>query len=241
MSAKEHYDNHLGRIYSWMIGDFEVKKSDQKNYFSQNLILPRQGAVAIDLGAGTGIQSVALAEMGFQLISIDFNTRLLNELIKNSNGLQIKTEEADIRNFDQFTPKQVQLIVCMGDTISHLESRDDVERLLKKCADKLEPDGKLIISYRDMGGQKINSRKFIPVNSDDSRLLTCLLEFYEDRVRVTDMLYEKQDSKWIFSESSYYKLILHPAELTALCGKAGLEHTKTEMRQGMLYTIAQKR
>ena len=26
MSVKEHYDNHLGNFYSWMIGDFISKQ-----------------------------------------------------------------------------------------------------------------------------------------------------------------------------------------------------------------------
>ena len=241
MSAKDHYETHLGRIYSWMIGDFEDRKSDQKNFFKQNQILPRRGSTAVDLGAGNGIQSLALAEMGFEVLSIDFNVHLLDQLKSQCNGLNVKTVEADIRNIDKIVPQQVALIVCMGDTITHLDSKKELELLLKNCADKLEADGKLVISYRDLSSEEVNSRKFIPVKSDESRILTCMLEFFEGKVRVTDLIYEKQDAKWQFSESSYFKLILPSSEILALCGAAGLKHTKTEMCQGMIYILAQKR
>lgn len=33
MTAKEHYDKHLGKLYSWMPGDFYERMSEQKEFF----------------------------------------------------------------------------------------------------------------------------------------------------------------------------------------------------------------
>jgi hypothetical protein len=32
MTAKEHYDTHLGYVYSWMLGDFAQKMSEQMDF-----------------------------------------------------------------------------------------------------------------------------------------------------------------------------------------------------------------
>ena len=76
MSAKEHYDKHLGDFYSWMVGDFNENQQAYQQFLTLNNIKPKTSKLAIDLGAGHGIQSVALAKMGFKVMAIDFNAQL---------------------------------------------------------------------------------------------------------------------------------------------------------------------
>jgi hypothetical protein len=40
MLAKEHYDNHLSHIYSWMQGDFSEQVAEQKRIFGMFDLLP---------------------------------------------------------------------------------------------------------------------------------------------------------------------------------------------------------
>ena len=55
MTAKEHYDQHLGNFYSWMAGDFELQTSEFKKFLIENSVQPGYTGIAIDLGAGHGI------------------------------------------------------------------------------------------------------------------------------------------------------------------------------------------
>ncbi|MHA7830071.1 MAG: hypothetical protein ACX93O_03155 [Flagellimonas sp.] len=66
-----------------MIGDFKDKMYDFLKYFKVNEIFPTKSKVAIDLGAGHEIQSLALARMGFDVSTVDLNKKLLNELKSN--------------------------------------------------------------------------------------------------------------------------------------------------------------
>lgn len=133
MKAKEHYKNHLAHFYSWMIGDFDHKQSDFQDFLKQNEIFPTKTKIAIDLGAGHGIQSVALTNLGFDVIAIDFNENLLNELKSNSNGQSIKTIQTDICNVKEFSELNPELIVCCGDTITHLDNKEAIETLIADC------------------------------------------------------------------------------------------------------------
>ena len=36
MKVKEHYDQHLGNLYAWMVGDFDEKEKEQKDFFIEN-------------------------------------------------------------------------------------------------------------------------------------------------------------------------------------------------------------
>src|SRR6185369_3904245 len=130
MTAKAHYDNHLANFYEWMSGDFEAKQKEQQDFFERNGIKPLQNKVAIDLGSGHGLQSIALAKLGFQVKAIDFNQELLESLRIRGKGLGIQVFERDLLSEKNFQDP-AELIVCMGDTIAHLESVDEI----KLCID----------------------------------------------------------------------------------------------------------
>ena len=70
MTVKDHYDHHLGNFYSWYSGDFDKNKDSFKAFCVDNDIKPFGSKYAIDLGAGNGIQTIALADLGFKVKAI---------------------------------------------------------------------------------------------------------------------------------------------------------------------------
>ena len=76
MTTKEHYDKHLGNFYSWMTGDFESTQKEFLDFLYEHGLFPSSTKIALDLGAGHGIQSIPLARLGFQVKAVDFNQQL---------------------------------------------------------------------------------------------------------------------------------------------------------------------
>lgn len=214
MTVKDHYENHLSKFYSWMSGDFETKQNEFQNFLTYNNILPVSTKNAIDLGAGHGIQSVSLSRLGFSVTAVDFSKLLLEELKVNSAGLHIDIIEGDIKNVQQFSDKRPELIICCGDTISHLENKNEIKKFLKDISDTLIKGGKALLSFRDYSLALTGDDRFLQVKSDDSRILTCVLEYETDYVRVTDLLYEKSDAGWVKKVSSYKKVRIKTSEIT---------------------------
>ena len=56
-----------------MVGNFSEKQQTQEDFFIRNGITPKGNKVAIDIGAGNGLQSISLAKLGFEVIAVDFN------------------------------------------------------------------------------------------------------------------------------------------------------------------------
>jgi 2-polyprenyl-3-methyl-5-hydroxy-6-metoxy-1,4-benzoquinol methylase len=222
LDAKEHYDNHLGNFYSWMVGDFQSKASEFKDFLLANGILPRSTIRAIDLGSGHGIQTVPLAQIGFQVLAVDFNQQLLNELEKNTHGLSVKATNGDLRDFAQHS-NSPELVLCCGDTISHLESKQEIELLIRDIADALVKNGKLILSFRDYSKAFTGTERFIPVKNDSHRILTCFLEYDTDHVVITDLLHERSDAGWIQKVSSYQKVRITTEWIVQTLIKSGFQ------------------
>jgi protein-L-isoaspartate O-methyltransferase len=204
-SAKEHYDNHLGSLYSWMIGDFKTLVHRQKEEFATAGISERSSAVALDLGAGSGVQTVALSDMGYKVTAIDFNRQLIEELKANTAGRSVHIVEDDLLIGPTLNLSPT-LIVCCGDTIAHLPDYNKLNELIAGSYSALADGGKMYLSFRDYSRELKDTDRFIPVKQDETRIFTCFLEFLNDRVRVTDILLHNVAGRWEQKISSYLKL-----------------------------------
>jgi 2-polyprenyl-3-methyl-5-hydroxy-6-metoxy-1,4-benzoquinol methylase len=240
MTVKEHYDNHLGNFYSWMMGDFDSKKEEFKKLLIENGILPQTNKVAVDLGAGHGLQSIPLAELGFKILAVDFNQQLINELKANSNGLAITTKIADIRDLNTFLKDRSALIVCCEDTISHLDNKKEIEKIIEDISNSLINGGKVILSFRDYSVSLTNTNRFIPVKSDETKILTCILEYENEFVNVTDLLHEKTNEGWIQKASSYKKVRIMTHEIVEFLQKKNFQIDFNDIINGLTTIIATK-
>lgn len=239
MEVKEHYETHLGNFYSWMLGDFKVRQQEQEAYFTRKCVFPKSNKVALDLGAGNGIQSVSLANLGFEVKAIDFNTQLTAQLKAHASP-HVEIFRADFTDSAILSQFEPELTVCMGDTITHLESVDKLSHLVEDIHNISTPDALFVISYRDLSKELTDEQRFIPVKSDNNRVLTCFLEYFPEYVRVTDLLYENFNGEWVQKVSSYRKLRLSTDTLRNLFAKNNFKLLNLELVRGMNYMIFQK-
>lgn len=238
MDTKLHYKNHLSKIYSWMFGDFFEMVQKQKDFFIRNNILPKANKVAIDLGSGSGFQSLALADLGFKVTAVDFSKELLQEL--NSKNTTIQTIEGDIRDLTFAKSMKPELVVCMGDTITHLESKTEVFKLIEDISKILQKDGGLIFTFRDLSQPKTDLDRFIPVRSEKSRILTCFLEDDGAQVKVSDLIWDYDGSNWSFSKSSYKKIKISSSAIEAKMLSCSFSVIKDELPSGLQVIIGTK-
>ncbi|HYF03571.1 MAG TPA: class I SAM-dependent methyltransferase [Patescibacteria group bacterium] len=240
MTAEEHYESHLAHFYSWMAGDFTPAVEKQRDFFLKHDIIPKANGIAIDLGAGHGIQTLALLKSGFSVTAIDFSEILLKELEQNCAGFPVNVFKDDIRNIGKYAFLKPELIVCCGDTITHLDNLADVQKFLKDCAQALAPNGKLLLTFRDYTQELRGENRFIPVKSDDTRILTCILEHEEEFVNITDLLHERSETGWKQKVSSYRKVRLQPEMVVDFLQENGFKIELNEVVERMNVIIALK-
>ncbi|HEY9489766.1 MAG TPA: class I SAM-dependent methyltransferase [Chryseosolibacter sp.] len=240
MTVKEHYDTHLADFYSWMIGDFDTQQEEFRQFLKNNAIIPSSTKKAIDLGAGHGLQSVSLAKLGFNVTAVDFNKQLLSELEINAKGLNVEILNDDIRNITHFADKEAELIVCCGDTLSHLDNKKEIENLLTAISTILKSGGKALLSFRDYSTALTGDNRFIPVKSDDTRILTCVLDYDNETVRVTDLLIEKTETGWKQKVSSYNKVRISTNQIAKILEASGMKIRLNQVINKMTTILAVK-
>ncbi len=246
-----HYATLLARHYSWMFNlPFAEKVTEQRTILEPLLAAAPRGP-AVDLGSGPGFQTLALAQLGFSpILALDTSAELLAELESHAAGLNIRPIQADILTLpDHVPPASAAVIVCMGDTLTHLPGRDSVRTLFTAVASALAPAGLFILTWRDLTPELTGRDRFIPVRSDEDTIMTCFLETTSSTtVQVHDLIYTRNPTSnpastaplWTLATSSYPKLRLSPLWVAAELTAAGLE-TRTPASAGRLaLAVAQK-
>ena len=237
-SVSEHYANHLGPIYIWMAGGFDsaVKRGAAEIDAIDVPLLSK--SVAVDLGAGFGMHAIPLANRGFSVIAIDTCTELLEELRRCRNTLPVQTIEDDLLVFRKHLTTEAQIVLCMGDTLTHLSDAESVLQLISEVSEALMNGGRFIITFRDYSQALTGEQRFIPVRSDDRRILTCFLEYADSYVTVHDILHELDTSGWHLRVSSYRKLRLSPDWICTVLDSSGFDVRREPGMAGMVRLVA---
>ncbi len=237
-TSKEHYEQVLSAVYSWMHGGFEASIQRNREFFQRHQVSPGRSKIAMDLGAGCGFQSIPLAQMGYSVTAIDIDARLLKELKDHSGTLPIVSIQDNLTRLREHTTGGVELVVCMTDTLLHLESREDVVQLFENVHSVLELQGRFILTFRDLTYELSELDRFIPVRSDDKMIFTCFLEYEADTVKVHDLVYRKEAGQWDFQKSYYRKLRLSAEWVLRQLANAGFANVHSDIDKGLATVVA---
>jgi SAM-dependent methyltransferase len=241
-SVKEHYANHLANIYVWMVGGIEAALV--RGHAEIDAICPQSsvGLTAIDLGAGFGMHAIPLARRGYSVVAVDSSAILLAVLSNHAAALPVRTVEDDLLAFPEHLDKKVDLVLCMGDTLTHLPDQESVAHLFSRVDESLQPGGNFIATFRDYTQPLFGASRFISVKSDSGRILTCFLEYSSDHVTVHDLLHEQDaTATWRMRVSAYRKCILSPAWVSAALEARGFSVRVEPGPTGMVRVIATRR
>ena len=238
--VQEHYQNLLAPYYSWICGGFNSNLKKNRAFFQAHGVRPLHSGIAVDLGAGCGFQTIPLAEAGFNVTAIDLSPALLAQLKKSAAWLPIVTIQDDLLNFTEHSPAKVEIIICMGDTLTHLNTFEEVQKLIETVYLSLAPGGLLILGFRDMTAELKGLDRFIVVRSDAKRIFTCFLEFEEKHVKVHDIVYEKIKDQWNLKKSFFRKLRISRQWTMDCLQKAGFTIESNRIENDLVTILARK-
>ena len=107
VTVEEHYESLLSDVYTWLMGGFDEAKSNNVEFFKCRNITPLSSGIAVDLGAGSGFQSIPLAELGFNVTAIDL--KILQDSFSSLEDdgkliLTFRDLSTELKDTDRFIP-----------------------------------------------------------------------------------------------------------------------------------------
>jgi len=236
-NIQQHYDQLLARQYTWVFGDVKSRVKENRILFHSLGLGKGDGALAVDLGCGPGYHSLVLSKLGYEVVAIDTSQALLNELIRHDDGKRIKTVCEDIRKIRDIVVCPANLVICMGDTISLLDSYLDMTGFLKDIRQCIAGKGRFILSFRDQTRALEGVDRILPIKNERDKVFTCLLEYEKNKIGVTDFLYQFADGKWSLQKSSYKKIRIFSEKLEAIISEVGFKIVRKDENNGFVTLV----
>ena len=109
----------------------------------------------LDVACATGKVAKRLQDDGYDVMGIDLEEKFVDKAI-NENKINAKC--MNMLDIDKLEDN-FGLIYCIGNSLVHLDSSEKINEFLKKCYDKLNPNGNLVL-------QIINFHPFLQVDDD---------------------------------------------------------------------------
>ncbi|WP_314809698.1 class I SAM-dependent methyltransferase [Capnocytophaga granulosa] len=150
-----------------------------KTFFASEL----HGKTILDVGAATGNLTAYLSSQGYEVTAIDLSERLIAKAAEKGVTVQQLNMLAidELPTFDN--------IVCIGNTLPHLDSKTSVQLFLQKAYRQLTQGGKLVL-------QLVNFQKYFAQQQGDYLGNLPLIE--NDKVKFERYYYLNEEGKIIF-------------------------------------------
>jgi 2-polyprenyl-3-methyl-5-hydroxy-6-metoxy-1,4-benzoquinol methylase len=110
-----------------MLGDIDAAFARSSAEIDELELPEANHGAAVDLGAGLGLHALPLARRGFHVTAIDSCQVLLDELRSRSGTLAVTAVNADLVDYRSVVKEEPRVVLCMGDTLTHLPTLAAVE------------------------------------------------------------------------------------------------------------------
>lgn len=124
----------FARYYDKLTANIDYKR--RAEYFDKIIkkYTKTKNNILLELACGTGSLSEQLAKLGYDVIGLDSSEEMLNTALEKKyfSGLDIQYLCQDMRDFDMYGT--VGAVLCVLDSINHLQSLGDVEKVFRRTA-----------------------------------------------------------------------------------------------------------
>lgn len=135
----------LSADYDVMTG-FEARLERERPAFKR-LVEDYGIRTAVDAGSGTGVHALLLAELGVDVTAVDLSEKMTKRLMERAveRGLMVSVAVGDIRHLPNLAPRGADAVLCLGNTLAHLESPAALEEAARSFVRTLKPGGLLTL------------------------------------------------------------------------------------------------
>ncbi len=107
----------------------------------------KPGDKILEIGAGTGRYSIALAKMGYDVTAVDLTPKYVDIMKRKSKGLKnFKCMVADALNLNMFEDKSFDMVLNFG-PMYHLFNKKDVNKAIKETLRVAKKNGICMFAY----------------------------------------------------------------------------------------------
>mgnify|MGYP006279260639 CR=1 FL=1 len=180
---------------------------------------------ALDAACGTGVFTRPLAEFANSVWGADLSREMLRRAERESGGapVDIGWIEAPMQKLSGRLDHPVDLILCMGNSIPHLLTREDLATTIRGFATLLNPGGTLVMHQLNYDRVLARRERLVGVTRSDDDSFARFYDFQGERVVFNVIATHWEEGR---AESTWHSTPLRPhrcAEILAILEQSGFQ------------------
>lgn len=116
----------------------------------------------LDTAAGTGMHAIAFCDWGYHVVAADISGSMIAKARENAGTRKIRFVQAGFTD-EEAVDGMFDAITCLGNSLPHVLSDDELERSLSSMYRLLLPGGVLIIHNNNYDGILAKRERFMPL------------------------------------------------------------------------------
>jgi glycine/sarcosine N-methyltransferase len=137
----------------------------------------------LDAACGTGLHAIALAQKGHRAIGVDLSPGMIEKARQNAvdKDVSVQFETVGFGNLTStFGQGAFDAILCLGNSLPHVLSFDEVVRTIADFGASIRPGGLLLIQNRNFDAVISQKKRWMdPQNFQDTQGELVFLRFYD--------------------------------------------------------------
>ena len=220
--AKEFYD-FLAPDYDRMTRF--VERLERERELLRGFLADAQPHSGLDLGCGTGLHTIALAQLGLKITGVDLSPEMIARARQNAAqyGLKyIRWEVASLEDFPEAVGGAFDLIVCLGNTLAHVGPAQ-LPVVLANFHRALNPGGRLVLQLLNYVPVLRRRNRIVDVRRVEGKIYLRFYDFLPGGLRFNLLILAETDSGIRHSLRSAELFPHTPETLAAGLKEAGFE------------------
>lgn len=105
----------------------------------------------LDCACATGQHAVQLAQMGYQVTASDINSTMVQQTreLAKEKDVALEVYQSDFISLKEKINDTFDMIICIGNSLPHVENKDELRNSLENMFSLLKTGGQLIIQNRN--------------------------------------------------------------------------------------------
>ena len=231
LDSNEFY-NRLARVFDVMT-DWEKRLALEMPFLQRTL--DQNGARSVlDTACGTGWHTIALAQRGYRAAGCDASPVMIE--MARENAAKAKTgarfEVADFSQLDKFS-ETFDAVLCLGNSLPHLLSREALGKALRQMRKKLRRDGLLILHNLNYDMRMVKKPRFFSANGNEEALVWRFADYGPEFITFHTALFERKSegenrekTSWSAQVNSTLQRPLLEKDLDEALARAGFKEIR---------------
>ncbi len=193
LSSTEFYDR-LAKAFDVMT-DWQTRLA-QEMPFLQRTLDEHNARTILDTACGTGWHVITLAQKGYAGAGCDASPAMVERARANAAqaGVQVRFEVAGFAGLSMF-PEKLDAVLCLGNSLPHLLSREELAGALRQMRERLVPGGVLILHNLNYDLRWKKKPRFFSANGSADTLVWRFADYGPEFITFHTALFERNSAE----------------------------------------------